>query len=245
MLKNISYFLLVALITLGAISCRKSAVGDEREREKQRQEEEARRRAEEAAKGIKTLKVDVSGLKNWKFVSFKEGKVLDNVNLNNSKASLDWDMGLNFFYYKTNSGTSGKGKGGAARLAIDSHKADMKDFSHKPDPNAWVEDQDYSVMVKFSQRNAEWEVTGLNLSLTTQYDKENDWMGKVTQHGVVSLYNPKAPEHGSPDVKESNEIFYVRCADGTYAKCRLTGWDNTNTFKKVVYRLEYQYPVNL
>ena len=46
----------------------------------------------------------------WKYFSFKKGDFIETPAKPNE--SLDWDVAFNRYYVKTNSGTSGKGKGG-------------------------------------------------------------------------------------------------------------------------------------
>ena len=46
----------------------------------------------------------------WKYFSFKKGNFIETPAKPNE--SLDWDVAFNRYYVKTNSGTSGKGKGG-------------------------------------------------------------------------------------------------------------------------------------
>lgn len=53
----------------------------------------------------------------WKYFSFVKGDFVDLTALQ-AQTSLDWDVAFNRYYVKTNSGTSGKGKGGC----IDSRK---------------------------------------------------------------------------------------------------------------------------
>ena len=46
----------------------------------------------------------------WKYFSFKKGNFIETPAKPNE--SLDWDVAFTRYYVKTNSGTSGKGKGG-------------------------------------------------------------------------------------------------------------------------------------
>ncbi len=48
----------------------------------------------------------------WKYFSFKKGDFVE-LTAEEATTSLDWDVAFNRYYVKTNSGTSGKGKGGA------------------------------------------------------------------------------------------------------------------------------------
>lgn len=53
----------------------------------------------------------------WKYFSFAKGDFIE-LTAPQAQSSLDWDVAFNRYYVKTNSGTSGKGKGGC----IDSRK---------------------------------------------------------------------------------------------------------------------------
>lgn len=47
----------------------------------------------------------------WQYFSFAKGDFV-NLTAEQAESSLDWDIAFNRYYVKTNSGTSGKGKGG-------------------------------------------------------------------------------------------------------------------------------------
>ena len=47
----------------------------------------------------------------WKYFSFKKGDFVE-LTTEQATTSLEWDVAFNRYYVKTNSGTSGKGKGG-------------------------------------------------------------------------------------------------------------------------------------
>ena len=65
-----------------------------------------------AAKATKVLDVKDTNLKDandWKYFSFSQGKFIE---VSDPKTSNDWDLGIHYESFKTNSGKAGNGKGG-------------------------------------------------------------------------------------------------------------------------------------
>ena len=61
----------------------------------------------------KELVIDASSKTNWVYFSFSIG---DTLTVNDPGNSLEWDIGLKRYRFKTNSGTSGSGQGGAVNM---------------------------------------------------------------------------------------------------------------------------------
>src|SRR3712207_5184194 len=59
---------------------------------------------------VKHLTVNASDYTKWVYVNFAEGKVVD---VETPETDLSWDIALHRYDFKTNGGTSGKGKGAA------------------------------------------------------------------------------------------------------------------------------------
>lgn len=129
---------------------------------------------------------------DWIYVSLS---TMDTVAVSeeNHKESLDWDIAFNRYNVRTNSGTSGNGKGGVYKTSATKF-ADVKDF-----PAA----DEFTV-------DTEWEITK---TPTMSAD------GVIT---MTSSANPILSEaitiiirNGPPDYNISENVYLVRSADGS------------------------------
>ena len=108
----------------------------------------------------------------WKYFSFKKGDFIETPAKPNE--SLDWDVAFNRYYVKTNSGTSGKGKGGC----IDSEEKNFDAVT--ADKNAaFTVDDSLNIMTTMGKNgkdsfNPEIECEGSNSWAWYQY-KEGVW----------------------------------------------------------------------
>jgi len=81
----------------------------------------------------KELTIDASGKTNWVYFSFSKGEV---VTVTEPAKSTAWDLGLQRYHVCTNSGTSGKGQGGA----IDMGDVDFAEIKMAPAEGYTVDD---------------------------------------------------------------------------------------------------------
>jgi hypothetical protein len=81
----------------------------------------------------KELTIDASSKTDWVYFSFSNGEV---VTVDDPANSTDWDLGLMRYHLCTNSGTSGKGNGGA----IDMGDLDFADVREAPTEGYTVDD---------------------------------------------------------------------------------------------------------
>ena len=98
------YFLglAVAALSLGLASCDKK---DEPKNPQQGQ--------------VKTVVIDASDYTKYVYFSFEEGKVVSTTAWDDEahKSQTNWDLGLHRYDFRTNSGLSGKGQGGAVETS--------------------------------------------------------------------------------------------------------------------------------
>ncbi|MCK4304970.1 MAG: HmuY family protein [Candidatus Eisenbacteria sp.] len=59
--------------------------------------------------------VDASDYYEWAYFSFSKG---DTVTVEDAGSSLDWDLGLRRYHFRTNSGVSGSGEGAAINIGL-------------------------------------------------------------------------------------------------------------------------------
>lgn len=76
----------------------------------------------------------------WKYFSFAKGDFVD-LTEEEAATSLEWDIAFQRYYIRTNSGTSGKGQGGALDMAKDS----FDDVPNVP-TSGYTEDELISMM---------------------------------------------------------------------------------------------------
>ncbi len=81
----------------------------------------------------KELMIDTSSKTEWVYFSFSKG---DTVTIAESNSSLEWDIGLRRYHFKTNSGTSGSGQGGAVNMG----KVDFASVTEAPESGYTVDD---------------------------------------------------------------------------------------------------------
>ncbi len=81
----------------------------------------------------KELMIDASSKTEWVYFSFSKG---DTVTIAESNSSLEWDLGLRRYHFKTNSGTSGSGQGGAVNMG----NVDFASITEAPESGYTVDD---------------------------------------------------------------------------------------------------------
>ncbi|MDO4771783.1 HmuY family protein [Porphyromonas sp.] len=151
----------------------------------------------------------------WIYFSFATGKEVAGVTEANYKERLDWDIAINTFFFRTNSGKSGKGKGGA----IITDKTELSALTEAPKDGYHV-DEDFKVLgyqgrVIEVQTTANVELNGTpKIQLTPTVEIQ---LGKaISFYGAPPTYIYKADDH----------VFVIRTADGKYAKVKFIGYKN-------------------
>lgn len=156
---------------------------------------------------------DVNG--EWVYFSFATGKEVEGITEANYKESMDWDIAFNTFFIRTNSGKSGKGKGGA----IMTDKTDLAALTEAPKEGYHV-DEDYELL-GYAGRIIKKQSTGsVELSGTPKIQVQPTIEIKLGK--AISFY-------GAPPTyvyKPSDNIFVIRTADGKYAKVKFIGYKN-------------------
>ncbi len=238
MMKKIFYGCCVATAALLLLSsCRADKVkkNEKEKEEKEQQEQQA---------GVKELTIDAARL-GFAFVNFETGKVITDLNKDNAKNQTDWDFGVSRFYFKTNSGTSGIGKGGAFRTPTEETK-DIKlhEYNKIPSENDWKIDEDgeFESTKGSGMTPGTFATTGLNFALTTVFKNPKNYAAggseNVTSFGIYTYLYGMPPSKFPPRMEKC--IFFVRCANGKIAKCRLDYAGDKHPYH---FKLTYIYPV--
>ena len=256
MTKKVFYVLMALCISVLGFSCRKKKVDDNIEREKKNQKELE-------AHDVKTLELEVTKFGAWLWINFEKGSAVNSgMTVDQAVESDAWDLGVNRVYFKTNGGKSGKGKGAAFHTdPLIKEKADQKDvrkgeertegvklwmYKKRPAESDWVADtEEYYNNKPYEGEGMNYgsfEKTGLNLALSTTYNNPQEFFGGYKRLGIAGFV-PGMP----PKALVDESIFFVRCANGKVAMCRLRNGQKaqgqSNSFSSIKYKLDYIYPV--
>ena len=136
---------------------------------------------------------------DWIYFSLSQGKELTGINEENRESNKTWDLAFNRYNVRTNSGLSGKGKGGAA----DTGKTKMSEVTTVPDLTFEVDEMG-KITSKFTGSGVEEIDSPLNKKLSKAIDFQ----------GPPPTYTP------------NNHVYIVRTADGKYAKIKIENFYN-------------------
>ena len=254
MTKKVIYVLLALSISVLGLSCRKKKVDDNIKKQKEKQ-------SELEAHGGKTIELEVSKFGAWLWINFEKGVAVNaGMTVDQAVESDAWDLGVNRVYFKTNGGKSGKEKGAAFHTDYETIKDEKKarsgeertdkiklwEYKKRPTAGDWVEDAEEFYNNKPIEKGMGYGTfikTGLNMALSTTYKNPQKFFeGGYTQLGVAAFI-PGMP----PKAIVDESIFFVRCANGKVAMCRLRngqeGLGQANSFTSIKYKLDYIYPV--
>lgn len=214
------FFAAAALLLFIAPACRKAKVDEKKK--------------EEGEKG-QTIEVDASKYNVFACVNFATGKV-ETMTPEDAKNSAAWDLAVSTFFFKTNSGDSGLGNGGAYLTKTEETKdIKLEDYKILPTEEQWVLDKEslWQSTPNNGMDYGEFSMTGINPALTSQFENvKNYFFSKVIHFGLFTRYDMP------PKERMEEAIFFVRCADGKVAKCRVA-YAN----KAYNYKITYIYDV--
>ena len=149
---------------------------------------------------------------DWVYFSFSKGGEVEGVNEENRQQRLDWDIAFNRVKIRTNSGTSGGGKGGALATG----KGDLNEVTEAPADGYTVDTE----------------------VLLGGYSGAGPVQLKVTGNTVLSdAIRFSGPP---PTYTTSNIVYVVRTADGKYAKILIESFHNAEG-KSGYMNMKYRY----
>lgn len=173
----------------------------------------------------KKIVVDAPDYTKWVYINFDKGEV---VSVSTPETDLSWDLGLHRYDFKTNGGTSGKGKGAAARTSQKDLMADIP----TPKDSEWTLDREGTLLMKFdrSKHERKYEKQSANFLLTSEPkgDGSFDYLNK----GIISS------EGMPPKITVDPSVFLVRSAAGQIVRVRVLDYQNA-TKKTGHITLEY------
>ena len=176
-----------------------------------------------------------TGITNdWLYVNLRTGETFNadkpnaDIREGQQRGRLDWDIAFCSYRMRTNSGTSGTGKGGAADLGYGNYKK-WESAAQLPDTLTWTVD-DHSVYVTMSMNDWNHYLINNNLDF-----KENPWFDpNAGPARTLTDANPTLARAmtftGPPPVySPSLHTYVVRTADGNrYFKIQIISWYNAN-----------------
>lgn len=206
---------------------------------------------------VKTITIDASAYDKYVYFSFEKGAVVETVAWDDAtiRSRQDWDLGLHRYEFRTNSGESGAGQGGAFETA----NTDIKTPVTIPAADAFQADTHKQLqLVEFGQaaggHSFNYQEASLNPVLSAQitYGANPAINQTVTKPGAITQYMRGHGDGGGsgPSVVLSDKVYLVRTASGKVAKVKVTAYrkavtDPTQGGRPVTghITLEYVYPV--
>lgn len=171
----------------------------------------------------KSITIDATDFQQWVYFSFETGKVITS---DNPKEDTSWDLAFRRTFTRTNSGTSGKGQGGAATTPF----KDFKDLELRfLQTNPYITDTTEYIPVEFGGGN------GRNVNESINKNIRGIFLSDITQ---------MPPKIGYSDI-----IYFIRTAKGKYAAVLFTGYEKeispTEPLKRGYVSFDYIYPLEL
>lgn len=136
---------------------------------------------------------------DWIYFSLSKGKELTGIDETNRESNNEWDLAFNRYNVRTNSGLSGKGKGGA----LDSGKTEMDEVAEVP-AGTFVIDEMGKITSRFTGNGVEEIESPLNKKLGEA----------IKFQGPPPSYTP------------NDHVYIIRTADGKYAKIQIESFYN-------------------
>lgn len=173
---------------------------------------------------------------DWMYFNLRTGEVFNKTAPNQEIKEgeqfdrTDWDFAFCGYHMRTNSGTSGSGKGGAIDLGYGKYKG-WTSISQLPVDAEWAVDDAESVYITVSQRDWYSYLSQNGLS-----DKEYPWFDPNSgPQRTLTSANPlleRAMTLAGPPMTytPSYHTYVIRTADGErYFKLQIVSWYNTYT----------------
>ena len=208
----------------------------------------------------KTVVIDATSYTDYVYFSFEQGKVVKTAKYDDEAIKKDqsWDLGLHRYEFRTNSGTSGSGKGGAYETSETNINASI------PVPASVETDKMQRQLVASPHAGGgnpskslfdSYVDTPANLVLTTTRElKEVPGSpmpafkiirrGAIVQDLSVHLGGSNT---GGPSTVVSDKVYIVRTTTGKHAKVKVLshkGILNGKADVTAVITLQYVYPID-
>lgn len=150
---------------------------------------------------------------DWVYFSFAKGGEVEGVNGENRQQRLDWDLAFNRMVIRTNSGTSGSGKGGA----LSTGSGELNEVTEAPTDGYTVDTEVTLSGYSAASGQVSFQVPG-----------------NTVLSGAIKFSGPP------PTYEPSNMVYVVRTADGKYAKILIESFHNAEG-KSGYINMKYSY----
>lgn len=157
---------------------------------------------------VVTEQVAATSYTEWVYFSFSEGKIVD---VTDPKTSTNWDIGLKRNNFRTNSGASGNGLGGA----LDTESVDFDSYFEAPETG-------YSVDVEIQA----FDFNTMEYYTTTANEVLDTW----------GAFTDDMP----PTFIPSNKVFVVKTADGKFVKMIILSYYGADGSGYITFKYVYQ-----
>lgn len=186
-IKFLSIALLLVGVAMFSTSCEKNEPKNPKEEEKK----------DNSTTYMLSRKTGYSN--DWIYFSFSTGKEVTGITEKNKTERLDWDIAFNVNNMRTNSGKSGKGKGGAIALK----ETDLSKVATVPTTGYEVDKDIHIIKALSSMPPPMMKSTG------------NQVLAKA-----ITFSGPP------PRYTIQKNVFVIKTADGKYAKVKFTNFYN-------------------
>lgn len=178
---------------------------------------------------VKTITIDASKNERYLYFSFEKGEVIatkawDDTELPNR---TDWDLAFHKYEFRTNSGLSGKGQGGAYETTATDIKAPVaipaaQDFGTDTDKQLQL------VGANHATRQFNYQELPINhvLSATIKFTPGAGAPSQeVIKTGALTFYFVRAHGENSGSAFElSGKVYIIRTGTGKFAKIKITDY---------------------
>lgn len=189
----------------------------------------------------KEMVVDATDHTVWKYFSFTKDGLVEVSNFSNDKS---WDLAFHRYDFRTNSGESGVGKGGAYITS----ETDLSASIEKVSDDKFVVDEKSLALMQLSMGGGtghvmKWEEVPTNTLISVKYKKQDGGFAftpsgmpikEKEQTALIKQDLSQMP----PVVTLSDKVFLIRCADGSVAKVKVVDYQDS---KKVTGHIKFRY----
>ena len=170
---------------------------------------------EQIIKPLNAKEVTIDAVSNngeWKYFSFTTGK---EVEVKDPMTDTNWDIAFRRYYVKTNSGSSGKGKGGAFLATSDDF------FAVAKAPTTGYTEDTLSKVESYNHKTK--NVSTIEIDLNTVI---TGGMKGVNLTGYVT-YDPGRRSQGKSPYEMTKRVYIIKTADGSkYVKIQFKDYLN-------------------
>lgn len=153
---------------------------------------------------------------DWIYYSLKEGKEISGLDEASSKDTDTWDIAFNRYNVRTNSGSSGKGKGGVYDAGI----VDWMSVTEASE-NGYIVDGIIDIVEKFNGTGVDYMSSNGNV---------------VFKNCITQTYGAPGPTY-----TPTEHVYVMKTAKGKYAKILITSfYDNDGNSGYISFRYSYQ-----